>query len=151
MAAPYGKRTVILRGHPIENEDGVASVAIKPGYLVEGVTSVRPHSTAAGAAAMAIALEKSEMGTGIDSTYVGVGAGSPDYAIGDKVKLGVFAQGQRFVGWIASGQNISEDQFLESAGNGTFRAHGAGVILSRALEAGNALGVALLKIRTEAM
>jgi len=150
MAAPYGKRSVVLRGHPIENEEGAAGAAIKPGYLVQGVTTILPHASAGGANPVAIALEKGEMGTGIDSTYAGVGSGSPDYALGDQVKVGVFAPGQRFTGWIASGQNISEDQQLESAGNGTFRAHSAGTILARALETTGAV-VALTKIRLEAM
>jgi hypothetical protein len=151
MAAPYGKRSVVLRGHPVINEDGVASEVISPGYLVMGVSSIALHTPAGGPNPVAIALEKSEMGTGVDSVYVGVGTGSPDYAIGDQVKVGVFCPGQRFVGFIASGESISEDEFLESAGDGTFKAYSAGVILARSLENINAITPGVVKIRLEAM
>lgn len=152
MAAPYGKRSVILQGHPIINEDGTASAAITPGYLVQGVTSIAPHSTGGGNAARAIALERDELGTGIDSTYAGTntGTGSPNYAIGDVVKIGVFAPGQRFVGYIASGQNVTAGDFLESAGDGTFREHASGTILARALDTVLAANTGLTKIRLEA-
>lgn len=148
MSAPYGKRKVVLRGHPVQNEDGVANATIYPGYLVKGVSTVAPHSTAGGAAAVAIAVEKNEFGTGIDATYVGTGVGDYFYASGEVVKVGVFSGGQRFVGLLNSGQVIAEDGFLESAGDGTFRAYGSGVILARALEAVTAT-VARTKIRLE--
>lgn len=149
--APYGKRVVTLKGHPQVNEDGSATTTIVPGYLVQGVSSVAPHATAGGNNPRAIALEKSEMGTGIDSTFSGTnsGTGSPNYASGDKVKVGVFAPGMRFVGWINSGQVISENSFLESAGDGTFRIFGSGTVLARALEAVTAS--ATTKIALEAM
>lgn len=148
MAAPYGKRVVTLKGHPIQNEDGVAVATVYPGMLVKGVTQVQPHSTAAGAAAVAIALEKNEFGPGIDATYVGVGVDNYYYSSGEVVKVGVFAPGQRFVGLINSGQVITEDGFLESAGDGTLQAHSSGVILARALETITSLA-ARTKIRCE--
>lgn len=149
---PYGKRVVTLKGHPQINEDGVATGAITPGYLVQGVSSVAVHSSAGGNTPRAIALERDELGTGIDSTYAGSnsGTGSPNYASGDTVKVGVFAPGQRFVGWIASGQTIAENGQVESAGDGTFRAHSSGTVLARALE-GVGPVVTLTKIALEAM
>lgn len=152
MAAPYGKRSVLLQGHPVINEDGQAGATIVPGYLVKGVTTINPHSTAGGAASLTIALEREELGTGIDSTYAGTntGTGSPNYAVGDQVKVAALAPGHRFVGYIASGQSITEDNFLESAGDGTFRVHSSGVILARALETIVAANTGLTKIRLEA-
>lgn len=151
MAAPYGKRQVTLRGTPIINEEGAAGVAIKPGYLVDGVSTIVPHATAAGNCPRTFALERDEMGVGIDSTYTqaNTGVGSPDYAIGDTVKVGAFHPGCQVVAWLASGQTITENQRLESAGNGTLRAIAAGVILARAMEAVTA--TALTKIRVEVM
>lgn len=134
MTAPYGKRSVVLRGHPVQNEDGTANTTIYPGMLVKGVSVNAPHSVAGGAAAVAIALEKNEFGPGIDGTYVGVGVDNYFYASGEVVKVGVFADGQRFVGLVNSGQVLTEDNFLESAGDGTFRVYGSGVILARVLE-----------------
>ena len=148
MSAPYGKRVVILRGHPVINEDGNAVATIYPGMLTKGVTSVQPHSTAGGPAAVAIALEKNEMGAGIDGTFVGVGVDNFFYSSGEVVKIGVFADGQRFVGLLNSGQVITEDNFLESAGDGTFRVFGSGTILARALESVTATA-ARTKIRLE--
>lgn len=148
MAAPYGKRAVVLRGHPVQNEEGTANATVYPGYLVKGVSTIAPHSTAGGYAAVAIALEKTEFGAGIDSSYVGVGVDNYYYASGEVVKVGVFSDGQRFVGLLNSGQVIAEDGFLESAGDGTFRAYGSGVILARALESVTATA-ARTRIRLE--
>lgn len=149
------KRTVILRGdYWVQNEDGAATAVIKPGYLVDGVTSVAPHASAGGACPLAIALEREEFGAGIDTNttanpYTGIGASATDYAIGDTVKLAVLHAGHRFVGWIASGQNIAANDRMESAGDGSFRKFASGVILARALET---LSVtALTKIQLEVM
>lgn len=151
MSAPYGKRSVLLRGTPIVNEDGVAGSAIKPGYLVKGVTTIDPQS-ADGATVIpkAFALERSELGTGIDSTYTGTnnGTGSPDYALADQVKVAVCYPGCRLTAWVASGQVIAADGLLSSAGDGTLEALDASdYVVARALEAVTA--VALTKIRIE--
>ena len=142
------KRVITLLGNPHINEDGVATAAIKPGYLVDGVLSVAAHASAGAACPRTFALERSELGSGIDNTYQGF-AGSSDYAIGDTVKIGSFKQGERVLAWIASGQNITINGRLESAGNGTLRAYASGVILCRALESVNA--TALTNIRVEIM
>lgn len=148
MSAPYGKRVVVLRGHPVQNEEGTAVATIYPGMLTKGVSQVQPASVPGGPQAVAIALEKSEFGPGIDATYVGVGVDNYFYSSGEVVKIGVFADGQRFVGLLNSGQVISEDNFLESAGDGTFRVYGSGVILARALETITAVA-ARTRIRLE--
>ena len=132
--AAYGKRVVALRGNPYTNEDGVASGTIKPGQLVDGVGTIIVHGTAGGNTPRAFALERSELGTGIDASYPGIPALTETYATSDTVKVGVFHPGQRVTARIASGQNISINDKLESAGNGTLRKYNSGTILGRSLE-----------------
>lgn len=143
------KRVIVLRGDPLVNEDGVASAVIKPGYLVDGVLSVAGHAVAAGACPRTFALEREELGAGIDDTRQGITTVSADYAIGDTVKIGSFAPGMRVLALIASGQTIAINDRLESAGDGTLRKYAAGVILGRALEAVTA--TSLSRLRTEVM
>jgi len=143
------KRITVLRGDPYYNEDGVASAVIKPGYLVDGVLSVAAHAVAAGACPRTFAIEREEMGAGIDDTYQGATTISADYAIGDTVKIGSFSPGMRVLALIASGQSITINQRLESAGDGTLRAYSAGVIIGRALETVTA--TALTRLRVEVM
>lgn len=128
------KRSIIQRGSPEVYEGGSASETIKPGYLTKGVSTIaKQTATTTGQPPVQIALERDELGTGIDNTYQNSGASSAFYASGDKVKVGVFTKGQRFLGFIASGQNIVEDDQLQSAGDGTF-AEGSTKPLARAVE-----------------
>lgn len=138
--ARTGRLVVVLRGPAEYNEDGVASAAITPGMLVQGVTSVAPHSTAGGRAVAAFACEREEMGKGIDTVY----------AIGDTVKVANLPPGSRVYAIIPSGQNIAEGGALESNGNGMFRAFAAGTVILRALEAvNNTAGPGAVRIRSE--
>lgn len=115
------KRTIILQGTPVINEDGVATEQIKPGYLVKGVSSVAKQTGVTTAAVpVAVALERDEFGAGIDNTYQGDGTISAFYASGDRVKYATLYPGCVFVGYIPSGQNISEDDKLQSNGAGLF-------------------------------
>jgi hypothetical protein len=130
----YGKRSVILRGDPEVNEYGTATAQVNPGYLVKGVTSIA-HQTGTGAVPRALALERDELGTGIDARYPGVGTGNYYYASGDRVKVGVFDSGDEATVYIASGQVISEDDTLQSAGDGTFvKGTTPGDVIARSLE-----------------
>jgi hypothetical protein len=151
MAAPYGKRSVVLRGNPIVNEDGVAGSSDQAGLPRQGRDHGQPADVdAATVIPKTFALERSELGTGIDSTYTGTnnGTGSPDYASGDQVKVGAFHAGCRVTAWVASGQVIAADGLLSSAGDGTLEALDASDYpVARALEAVTA--VALTKIRIE--
>lgn len=134
------RNVIVLQGLPIYNEDGVASEAITPGHLVQGVTSISKHSTAGAATPAAYACERDEMGNGI----------SVAYAINDVVKVAVLAPGDRVQAFIASGQNIAENARLESAGNGTLRVLAAGTPIARALDAvNNASGPSDARIRVE--
>jgi hypothetical protein len=132
------KRSIVLQGCPIVNEDGAATEAIKPGYLVKGVTSVAKQ-TGTGWVPRALALERDELGRGIDDTYDGA-AGAASYASGDTVKVGVFKSGERATVYIASGENIQADELLESAGDGTF-ASGSTNPIARSLDAPGAVTV----------
>jgi hypothetical protein len=113
------KRKVILKGSPIINEDGVASATVKPGYLVKGVSTIA-HQTSTTKVPKAVALERDELGQGIDNTYQNSGTGSAFYASGDQVKVAVFKSGEEATVFLASG-NYSEDDLLESAGDGTLQ------------------------------
>lgn len=143
------RKTIILLGQPVYNEDGVAGEVIKPGHLVDGVLTILKHASAGGACPRSFALERDEMGKGIDATPV-TSSGSPDYAVGDTVKVGSFHQGQHVLAFIASGQNIQINERLESAGDGTLKAFGSGTIIGRSLEEVGAV-TALTRIRVEIM
>lgn len=143
------RKTIILLGQPVYNEDGVAAEAIRPGHLVKGVTSILKHASAGGNTPRAFALERDEMGKGIDDTP-DTNAGSAAYAIGDTVKIGVFHQGEHVLAFVASGQSITADQQLESAGDGTLKAVASGVVLARSLDTTGAV-TTLTRLRVEIM
>lgn len=113
------KRSIVLKGCPIVNEDGKATEAIKPGYLVKGVTSIAKQ-TSTTKVPKALALERDELGRGIDDTHKGSGTDAAAYAINDRVKVAVFAAGMEATVYVGSGANIVEDDLLESAGTGLF-------------------------------
>lgn len=126
------KRSVILKGSPTINEDGAASATVKPGYLVKGVSTIA-HQSSTGNVPKAFALERDELGAGIDNSLQGSGTPSAYYASGDTVKVGVFYAGCEVTAFVASGQNITEDDLLESAGDGTL-AEGSTNPIARAKE-----------------
>lgn len=125
------KRSIVLRGCPTVNEEGAATEAIKPGYLVKGVTSIAKQ-TGTGWVPKALALERDELGRGIDDTYRS-SADAAAYAASDVVKVGVFKSGDEAVGYVASGANISADDYLESKGDGLFK-EGSTNPIARAME-----------------
>ncbi len=122
------KRSIILRGTPEVNEYGAANAAIKPGYLVKacypGSTAVAVQTVSNAKVPANVALERDELGAGIDDTYLVTGSGAPAaaYASGDVVKVAAFRPGDEATLWIASGQNIQADEYLSSAGDGTVKA-----------------------------
>jgi hypothetical protein len=136
------KRLIVLLGDPLYNEDNKAAEAIMPGHLLafNGSGDLVKHATAAAPkAAMNIALEREEMGKGIDDAY----------AIGDTVKVGAFSPGMRFLGIIPTGQNLAKGAQVESDGAGRFRAVSTGGALARALEAVNNASGSDARIRLE--
>jgi hypothetical protein len=135
------KRTIILKGTPIINEEGVASEAINPGYLVKGVSTIAKQTGSTTAVLpVAVALERDEFGAGIDDTYRGAGTIAAAYASGDVVKVAALYPGCEFVGYIPSGQNIVEDDKLQSAGTGLF-IEGTDAPIVRAMETVGAVTV----------
>jgi hypothetical protein len=123
------------------DEDGAASEAITPGMLVQGTTSLAKFATAGGPAPLRVAMERDEMGKGIDDAY----------AAGDTVKVANLAPGDRWNALIASGQNIAANAWLEPAGDGTLRVFSAGTRIARALEAiNNSAGPGNVRLRAEA-
>lgn len=128
------KRSIVLRGAPAINEEGAATEVIKPGYLVKGVGLIaKQTATLAVVCPKAVALERDELGRGIDNTYQGEGTGAMDYANGDRVKVGVFKSGDEAVMYVPSGQNIVEDDLLQSNGAGLL-IEGTGYSIARAME-----------------
>jgi len=100
------KNVIYLLGQPIYNEDGMADSPVIPGMLVEGFNGLVPNTRAAARIEVAVALEREEMGKGIDWPY----------QIGDTVKVGVFHRGARFLGILESGIAINEGDFVTGAG-----------------------------------
>jgi hypothetical protein len=144
---------IILRGDPIINEEEKALEALIPGHLVM-LTSTGLQKNTANAAnvARAFALEREEIGKGLGS-FVST-AGAAAYAIGDYVKIGVFAGGMRVYAFLASGQNVAKGDYLttDNAGLVTKTAVAATIRVARALEAVDTSGsapVAGTRIRIE--
>lgn len=135
------KRTIILQGTPVINEDGAASETIKPGYLVKGVSTIAKQTGSTTAiVGVNVAIERDEFGAGIDNTYQGDGTISAFYASGDRVKVAALYPGCVFVGYIPSGQNIVEDDKLQSNGAGLF-VEGTDAVIVRAMETVGAVTV----------
>ena len=135
------KLTVVLLGNELvtQNEDNKAAEAITPGHLIDYDSNGDwvKHASAGGMSVGRFALEREELGTDMNT----------DYDIADTVKAGLCPRGVRVNAIIASGQNISKGDFLESAGNGTLRVYAAGVRLAQALEDVNAnAGAARLRV-----
>jgi hypothetical protein len=135
--------TVFLGGNRVQVNDLAASEAITPGHLVDrfnnaGVIRWRKHATASIAVAPAFATEHAMANKGPDDAY----------AAGDLVEVSIGEPGAVFWAFIASGQNIVAGNKLESAGDGTLKIFGSGVVLASALE-NKPTVTALTRIRVE--
>jgi hypothetical protein len=113
------KRSIVLRGDPEFNEYGTAQESIKPGYLVKGVSLLLKQTATAGCV-RALAVERDELGVGIDDKYRGSGTIAAAYASGDVVKVATFDSGDEAVVYVPSGTTVNEDSYLTSAGGGLF-------------------------------
>lgn len=98
-------------GSPAVYDQGDAGEQLIPGHLlaVSGAMIVR-HFTAGAFAGRNFALERSEMGRDIDTVY----------AVGDRVKIGAFHQGQVVHALVPSGAAIVQGTLLQSNGLGCF-------------------------------
>lgn len=139
------KRKVVLRGEPIFYEGGKATAQVNPGYLVKGYSFVAHQSAGAAVPVQKVfAVEREELGTGIDATYATTGSGTGNYyyASGDQVKVAACHAGMQITAFIGSGVSCTEDTTVfESAGDGTLKAldvyssgTGPAYPLARALE-----------------
>ena len=118
----------------------MASEEVKPGYLVKGVSTIAVQTVDGTKVPVTLAVERSAMGAGFDNSLQGSGTPSAFYASGDTVLVALCPPGAEVTVWIASGQNIQEDELLGSTGDGTFDT-GATVPLIRALETVGAVTV----------
>lgn len=137
--------TVVLSGPYIEVGDMAASEAITPGNLIDSFNSSgtwrwRKHATASIACAKTVARQQIMMNKGVDDAY----------AAGDLVQAAILSPGATAWMFIASGQNIVHGNKLESAGDGTLKIFGSGVVLFKALETKVNVTV-LTRIRVEAV
>lgn len=143
--------TITLYGHGCRKE-GIASEAITPGHLVEfgGSNDLQKHSTAAGNARKAFAVENDLIGDGIDDAY----------AVDDQVQYNVFQTGDEVYALVAAAATaITKGAALESAGDGTVRIQTASAatadterdsVVAYALEAvDNSGGGSAVRIRIE--
>lgn len=132
---------LLIRGERLVNEDGAAGEAITPGMLVKGeATILKATVVTAIGVPKRFALEREEMGKGIDTAY----------AIGDVVKVGTAGSGDRINALIAAGVNIAVSAMMESAGDGTLRAFTNGTPIARAIEAvDNTVPAVPARIRVE--
>lgn len=141
----YNPNTIYLGGERVQVGDLAVSEEVIPGHLLErfnnaGVIRWRKHASAGGGGPVAVATDQSMLNKGVDDVY----------AAGDLAEVSVLQSGGTAWMFIASGQNITAGTKLESAGNGTLRAFGSGVVLATALE--NKPNVtALTRIRVEAV
>lgn len=106
-------RNIHLGGEVTEVSDLPASEVITPGFLVElvddgGALKYQKHGSAAGDGAPSVALPQTHFNKDIDD----------DYAAGDTIMVAIGRPGTTFYMLIASGQDISRADKLESAGNG---------------------------------
>lgn len=134
---------VFLGGNRVQINDLAASETIRPGHLVDrfnaaGVIRWRKHATASIACAPAFATEHSMANKGVDD----------DYLVNDLVEVSIGEKGAAIWAFIASGQNIVAGNKLESAGDGTLKIFGTGVVLASALE-NKPTVTALTRIRVE--
>ena len=134
------KSVVVLQGPTIQDE-ALASVAVKAGYLLIRNTdgTVKPHDSAAATALdVLVAVERSEIGESIDS---------PAIPIGDTVKFIRAVPGNKLTMWLENGANVAVEARLESAGDGTLQAFTTGKAPFRAYEALNNTSGAAAKIQ----
>lgn len=141
----HDPNTIFLGGERTQIGDIAASEAITPGHLIDrfnngGITRWRKHATGGGHVTPAVATNQSMLNKGVDD----------DYAAGDLVEASVLHNGATAWMFIASGQNITYGQKLESAGDGTLRALASGEALFTSLENSGAV-TALTRIRVEAI
>lgn len=113
------------------HEEGIANAAIKPGHLVELMSTgnYRSHATAGGSAERTFALEDALQGKTIADAF----------AANDQLPMVVAERGDVLYAYLHGGENASIGSKLSSAGNGAMRVvTGSDKEIAVALEAVNA-------------
>jgi hypothetical protein len=129
MAITHQAANVIhLAGTVVRVNDLTTSEILTPGMAVARSGGAYGFHPAAAAGPLTLALDAPEENKGIGDAY----------ADGDLLWAGVFPSGSTGLAWLASGQNVSDGDVLESAGSGKLRALASGEPLARAIEAINA-------------
>lgn len=143
------RNVILLKNQPqcsIEEND-VADEAIIPGHLLKiTATGVAKNTANADDVVRRVALERDELGKGIDTAY----------AIGDCVKTATLVPGNHAYLFLASGQNAAKGDYLTGDNAGLLTKTGVadGVRLFQALESVDTSGsapVAGTRIRVEAV
>lgn len=129
--------TIVLKGEPPRYETK-SSAAVTPGDLLELTTAglVRPHNTAAGAAAPMFAVEDPYNG---DTSNPAINV---DYASGETVRWVMAQPGDELYGWLEANGSVNIGGYLQSGSGGDLEAYTSGTavfhdsrILAQALEA----------------
>ena len=121
----YNPRTIWLGGPPqVEVNDIPASEVLMPGMLIERVAGAYQKHSQAGGAGSTFALDQNYIAKSYDETY----------AVDDLVWAGVGRPGANYLAWLQSGENVSDGDELQSAGNGMLEPASAGAGTFRALE-----------------
>ncbi len=129
------KRSVVLKGDPVYNEDGVAVTTLRPGWLVKGVSYIDVAADGDTPMPRAFVVEREELGQGLDNARQGSGTISAYYASGDTVKVAVCGPGDVVTAFIASGETVNEDTLLTSNGDGLLEAYSASdYVIGRSLD-----------------
>lgn len=141
-------RTTVIKGDPVIKE-GVAGAAITPGHLIEfdGSGQLQPHATAGGVARKAFAHELAAAGQSIDTAYV----------VGGTVKYGVHRSGDEVYAFLDAGEEVSQGDPLQSAGNGALEAlespgeesAGGSLVAFAAEDLDNSGGASPVRLRAE--
>lgn len=124
------QRTIVLKGKLGRRyEEARLSVAGKPGYLMEMATGAdagkyKPHATAGGNTPRVFLIEDDFKGETIDD----------EVAIGEIGRLWHAEPGDIVNCVLTTSQTITVGEFLESAGNGTFRTLASGTAILQAEE-----------------
>lgn len=119
--------TIVLRGKPQEEDryygatdedgDAAAGSSITPGQLLEYTSGdLQEHATAGGNAQKMVAVENP---FDDDTTSAAIDS---DYAVAESVWYIVARTGDVLYMWLASGENVSKGDPLESDGNGDLQA-----------------------------
>lgn len=105
----YNPRTIWLGGPPqVEVNDIPASEVLTPGMLIERDGGAYKKHSVVGGKGTTFALDQNYVGKDYNETY----------AVDDLVWAGTGRPGANYLAWLQSGENVSDGDQLQSAGNG---------------------------------